>query len=443
MKILFVAPYVPNRIRVRPYQLIRTLVRRGHEVALLAVQSSGQEEDDLRELVHLGVRHDAVYLPAWRSAVNCAQSFFADRPLQAAYSWHADLANKLKHLVEDEDFDVVHVEHLRGSQYGIHLRASQLNANRCGENAKIDKVPIIWDSVDCISHLFEQASSESRSLRGRLMTRLELNRTRKYEAWLVQQFDQVLVTSPVDRAALLRLAREHSEILPCRNRHNADDGLEHKVKVLSNGVDLDYFTAGKEMRNPAQIVFTGKMSYHANVTAALHLVQDIMPMVWARRPDAEVWIVGKDPSHEVRALATHHGEKGTQHGNQIGRVVVTGTVPDLRPYLRMAAIAVAPMPYSAGIQNKVLEAMACGAPVVVSPQTVPSLFVSCAPTVRVSKSTREFADSILELLEQPSIRQELGLTGRAYVERHHSWDKIGAQLEEIYASAAPRAEYVS
>ena len=120
------------------------------------------------------------------------------------------------------------------------------------------------------------------------------------------------------------------------------------ITVLPNGVDLDYFCPSPEPRRPATVVISGKMSYHANVTAALHLVEGIMPLVWRERPGVKVTIVGANPPRPIRQLAQRFP----------GQVEVTGTVPDVRPYLRRASLAAAPVPYGAGIQNKVLEAMA-------------------------------------------------------------------------------------
>jgi polysaccharide biosynthesis protein PslH len=184
------------------------------------------------------------------------------------------------------------------------------------------------------------------------------------------------------------------------------------------------------------------MSYHANITAALYLVRDIMPLVWARRPDAEVWVAGKDPSREVQALTASNATKSESRADGNKRVFVTGTVPDLRPYLHKATIAVAPMPYGAGIQNKVLEAMACGAPVVASPQAASALPADPGSDLLVASGAEAFAEAILELLDHPERREQLGRAGRGYVERCHSWDGIGAQLESIYAVAAQPMEYV-
>jgi glycosyltransferase involved in cell wall biosynthesis len=271
-------------------------------------------------------------------------------------------------------------------------------------------IPVVWDSVDSISLLFRQAMVGSQSPLSRGMTRFELGRTERYEGWLLSQFERVLVTSPNDRQALL-------DLLP-------PGRPEPCIEVLRNGVDLAYFTQdGSARREPSTLVVSGKMSYHANVTMALHLIQDIMPCVWAARPEVRVEIVGKDPPKAIQDLA------------QDPRVVVTGTVGDLRPYLRKATVAVAPVAYGVGIQNKVLEAMACKAPVVASSQAVSALQVQPGENVIVAQGVDDFAGAILKLLSDPYLREKVGQSGRRYVEEHHDWSVVAARLEQIYAQA--------
>jgi glycosyltransferase involved in cell wall biosynthesis len=428
MKILFIAPYVPNSIRVRPYQMIRSLAQRGHELTLLTVSTSQSEQADIEALRAVGIHVLAYRLPRWRSVGNGLRALASRLPLQAAYSVHPGLMQTLEKILREQLPDVIHVEHLRGVQFGLRAKSYRQD-NGSGHSATAGKrIPVVWDSVDCISHLFEQASQQSRSLRGRMMTRIDLNRTRRYEGWLVHQFDQVVVTSPADCVAFAQLASRTASI----GRKEAVNGLRaelaHKLNVVPNGVDLAYFAPNGAARETAQIVFSGKMSYHANVTAALHLVKDIMPGVWARRPDAQVWIVGKDPAPEVRALASTNGAASR-------RVFVTGTVPDLSPYLQKATLAVAPISYGAGIQNKVLEAMACGAPVVASRKATAALAVACGRELLIADDTTAFTEAILHLLDNPQRRNELGLSGRTYVEQRHSWDQAVACLEQVYHKA--------
>ncbi len=432
MRILFLVPYTPNPIRVRPYEFVRTMLRRGHQVTLATLWTLPAEQHDLDRLAQMGVRVLSQPMPAWRSALNSLAALPAHTPLQAVYSWQPELYRSLLALVQEEQFDAIHVEHLRGSRYGLEL----LN----GLQPSPMRPPIVWDSVDCISHLFAQAAAQSRSTKGRLMTRFELPRTRRYEGRLIQAFDHTVVTSYIDKTALVELARQVRTSDGGRPR-DADQAID----VVPNGVDLEHFAfCGQEHRHSNRIVFSGKMSYHANVTAALHLVNDIMPLVWAQRPDAEVWLVGKDPAPELRALADR------QAGSEVGqnparqeiqparRVVVTGEVPAMQDFIQAAAVAVAPLLYGAGIQNKVLEAMACGAPVVASPQASQSLAALPGQDFLLASGAHEFASAILSLLDSPGLRSEMGRAGRRFVETNHSWDSAARQLEAIYADCAAR-----
>jgi len=418
---------VPTPIRVRPYNLIKSLVVRGHSLTLATLWSSPEERQALAELQGLGVRLLAQPLPRWRSLLNCLAALPGPLPLQAVYCRSRALRSAIERELGDgstkgtkdtnnalsdlrvlrgSNYDVVHVEHLRGTYYGLGLEG----------------VPVVWDSVDCISHLFEQAARDSGSLSGRLMTRLDLARTRHYEGWLVGQFARVLVTSRADQLALEELAlREGSLGSPEGNGRRS--GVGNPIVVLPNGVDLDYFRpAPPLMRVPDTLVMTGKMSYHANVTAALYLVHRVMPLVWRSRPGVKVVLAGANPPASLWQLASEFP----------GKVHVTGRVPDLRPYLYHAAVAVAPVRYGAGIQNKVLEAMACGAPVVATPQACAALQTVAGQDLLVAQDSTEFARAVLNLLEDPDLAARLGAAGRRYVERHHDWDVVAARLEDIY-----------
>ncbi|MEZ4867736.1 MAG: glycosyltransferase [Caldilineaceae bacterium] len=419
MDILYIVPYAPNLIRVRPYQLIRALARRGHRVTLASLWTSAQEKVELQQLAEAGVRVLAQPQPILRSLVNCLRTLPTSVPLQAVYSWQPALARLLLTTIQHEQFDVVHVEHLRGARYGLYIK------DWCTHWQL--SLPIVWDSVDCISHLFAQAAQHSRSRQGRLITQLELKRTRSYEGWLVSQFNQVLVTSVADQSALAELVQQYGKAMA----DGRDDiRYESNLQVLANGVDLDYFVPRDTCREPAMVVFSGKMSYHANVTAALYLVEEIMPIVWAQQPEVQVYIVGKDPTPEIRGLAARAGINSGKP-----RVVVTGAVADIRPYLHKATLAVAPILYGAGIQNKVLEAMACGAPVVASPQATTALATQAGCELLVAQDASSFAQAILALLADPAHRADLGHAGRAFVERYHSWNVMATQLETIYDQA--------
>jgi glycosyltransferase involved in cell wall biosynthesis len=169
------------------------------------------------------------------------------------------------------------------------------------------------------------------------------------------------------------------------------------------------------------------MSYHANVSAALYFAQEVLPRIWAQDPEVQFQIVGKDPPEAVRQLATD------------GRIQVTGTVDDLRPYLAQATIAVCPALYAVGIQNKVLEAMAMGTPVVSTTAGCAGLAAEERQEVLIAEGEEEMAAAVLRVLSDSTLASRLSAAGRRYVEVHHSWEAGARRLVEVYEQACSAA----
>ncbi|MCI0552134.1 MAG: glycosyltransferase [Anaerolineae bacterium] len=395
MRIAYIVPYVPNLIRVRPYNLLTQLSKQGIDLTLFTISTNDQ---DMADIATLKPRLSEVLVreqPLWRSMMNCTFALPTKTPLQSVFSWNPRLQADFADRQRREKFDLVHVEHLRGSKFGRVVKST------------FPDLPIVWDSVDCISHLFSQTISRSRSLAGKLMSALELNRTRRAEGELIRLFDHVLITSQTDKEALLRLAPPGNTSAP--------------ISVIPNGVDLQYFRRSSDKPRDSQtIVFIGKMSYHANISMVDYLVGEIMPKVWANRPTVKLTIVGKDPPPKIKNLA------------QNPLVKVTGTVDDIRPYLWSATAAVVPLVYGAGIQNKILEAMASTTPVVTTSAALSSLLAASGDGALVADTADDFSNTILRLIENPVLQQELGEAGYAYVKKYHDWNIVVTELAAIY-----------
>lgn len=405
LRILYLVPYAPTPIRTRPYNLCLSLTRAGHILTLATCWESHDEQVELGTFSAAGIRVLGRPLSKVQRARNITNALFAGQPMQGHYSWQPELFRAVWEEIQLNSYDIVHLEHLRGARYGKQLRIRI-------DRAKLN-LPLIWDSVDCISYLFEQAAQQGRTLFGRIITRLELGRTKKYEASLGREFDRILITSPADAQAFQRL-----------------DGFEppHPIEILPNGVDLENFRPAVAPRSENTVIFTGKLSYHANVSAALHLIQEIMPLVWQQKPQMRVQLVGKDPDRALRALAEADA-----------RIQVTGTVKDLRPYLQSAALSVAPMLYGAGIQNKVLEAMACGVPVVAYPVAVSGLQgIHPGEEFLLAHDPPEFSQKILQLLDDFEHRKSLAERAYRYVSTHCSWEQVARNLAVIYQDAIER-----
>lgn len=434
MRILFISPYIPTPIRTRPYNFIRALARRGHEITLLALRAPGDPAAPPDEIVRACWRWEALPLPRERILWNILWALPRDYPLQAAYSHSPQMVRLIRQVVAESDgggraavdhpspairrpssFDVVHIEHLRGVALG----------------AAVEGVPKVYDAVDCISLLFERARRQAPSWRHRLMAGIDLGRTRRFEGRIVGEMDGVLVSSPEDRDALAKLCPPQ---------------FAPRIHLLPNGVDLEYFDPNGSWSNeqgsgsisPAPplscspaVVFSGKMSYHANVAAALDLALTIMPRVWEACPDVHLTIAGKDPPASLKAL------------ERDPRIHVTGTLPDLRLVLAGAAVVACPLRYGAGIQNKVLEAMALARPVVASPQAMAALNAVPGRDLLLGNDPAGFAQQVIRLLNDPDLRRTIGQAGRRYVEEHHRWDDLAGRLEQIYRSALNRPRGLS
>lgn len=404
LSVLFVVPYAPTRIRTRAYHLIRALAGSGVGLTVATVWSDETERATVDALAGVeGVREVmAERVSKVASLWNCLRAAPGPDPLQAHFSWNARLASRLADRVRAGGIDVVHVEHLRGVRYGLALADQR---SRSGAAAPA----LVWDAVDCITSLFRRTAARSQAWKARCAARLELPRTARFEAVAAGRFDRVVVTSADDGREL--------QALPGGDRLPAGH-----VGVLSNGVDLRREPADGGSREPGTIVVTGKMSYHANATAVLWLAREVMPRVWAQAPGVRLWIVGSRPPREVAALAGP-------------RVEVTGEVPDVGDYLSRASVAVAPIQYGVGVQNKVLEAMACGTPLVATSTAVGDLAADPGRDLVVADGAVEFARAIVSLLADDERRAALGRAGRVFVERHHGWPAMANRLTRIYQEA--------
>lgn len=402
MRILFVTPYPPSRIRVRGFGFLMQL-RHSHEVTVVTQCTSEREKMDVEVLRKQGFEVIVVQESRRQAALRSGLALLSTRPLQVAYARSKAFAQVVHQLCQQRTFDVVHVEHLRGIASMEELTHVQ---------------PIVWDAVDCISLLSQYTITEGHSLAVRTIARLEHTRTRKYEARMLNKLQHVVVTSAKDQQAMIDLHRLHQN-----DRISSDEVSRADIRVLPNGVDLDYFQPLQQERRRYNIVFSGKMSYHANIAAALYLRQSIMPLIWQKKPEATLTIVGSNPPKVIQAFTSDP------------RVEVTGFVEDMRAYVGRAGVMLSPMVYSVGIQNKVLEAMALGTPVVAAAQATAALEAHPGHDLLVATSPQEFAECALRLMEDSELRASLSFHGRKYVENRHDWRVLTGHLVDVYQKA--------
>jgi sugar transferase (PEP-CTERM/EpsH1 system associated) len=189
----------------------------------------------------------------------------------------------------------------------------------------------------------------------------------------------------------------------------------HRVDPVGNGVDADYFAPDVQRGSPfgdvagPAVVFTGAMDYWPNIDAVTWFADSILPQLHRQWPALRFYIVGRSPPPSVTALASD-------------KVIVTGTVPDVRPYLQHADVVVAPMRVARGVQNKILEAMAMGRPVVTTPACAAAIDARDGVELQSASSETEFAEVIDRLLRGAEQATAVGAAGRRCVQRSYSWD---------------------
>lgn len=237
--------------------------------------------------------------------------------------------------------------------------------------------------------------------------RREGRKLAEWEAHVAQDFDATVLVSQAE-AALLKQRAPHAQ---------------HKISAFENGVDAEYFSPDRDYPNPyvqmaQSIVFTGAMDYWPNIDAVTWFAEHIFPRVREVIPGAQFTIVGSRPSEAVLALASHPG------------VVVTGGVPDVRPYLAHAVCAVAPLRIARGVQNKVLEAMAMARPVIASAQAAEGLRAEAGRDFTLAQGEAEFARAVINTLQHP----ESAALARESVLAHYDWARNLAVIDALFES---------
>lgn len=388
MKILFLAnrtPYPPYRgDKLKIYNLARRLAKR-HELYLLTFAQSEEDNAYRRELEKIFKEVHLVQLPKLKSAVNCLAAGWTNVPLQVLYFRSREMHTKLNELLGQHSFDAVHVQHLRMSPY--------LASNK--------SVPRILDMPDAFSLYWERRRKAIHNPFLKVFNRIEHKRLLDYEQ-IMNEYDLSLVCSQEDLEYL-------------KEKHNISN-----IRLLPNGVDLDTFSAEHhDYSHNKTLLFTGNMDYAPNVDAVQYFVKEIFPVIQQRHADVKLIIAGQRPVKKVMELAASD-------------VIVTGFVEDLAAMYNKASVVVAPLRFGAGTQNKVLEAMAMGVPVVCSEVGFKGLGIASGEGAIRENSAEGFAVAVNKLLDSESIRKTVGEKGMVVIKNNFGWDAIAEKLEGYF-----------
>jgi glycosyltransferase involved in cell wall biosynthesis len=202
-----------------------------------------------------------------------------------------------------------------------------------------------------------------------------------------------------------------------------------RVSEIPTGVNLEYFRppkASSAAATTADMVFVGSMDWLPNVDGVLYFAREILPLIRRRRPGCSLAIVGRTPPPNITALAARDS-----------RILVTGTVPDIRPYLWSAAVSIVPLRIGGGTRLKIYEAMAARIPVVSTTIGAEGLSVHPPIDIRIADTPQDFADRCLELLSNAEDRRQIAAAAEEMVTANFSWERVSRCFEGILLSAPP------
>jgi sugar transferase (PEP-CTERM/EpsH1 system associated) len=384
LKILFLAnriPYPPYRgDKLKIFNLARRL-QKEHELYLVTFTQTPEEAQYKTELEKIFKEVHLIYLPKWKSALNCLSAAWDSTPLQVIYFRSAEMKAKLNEVLSAHKFDAVHVQHLRMSPY----------------LAERKEIPRILDLPDAFSLYWERRKNVKRGFAQRTFENMEQKRVLKYEP-VLKEYDMSLVCSAEDLQYL-------------KDLHHIDN-----IKLLPNGVDLDtFYPREHDYSHNHTLLFTGNMDYAPNVDAVVYFANEILPLILQKFPNTKFVIAGQRPVPKVQELASEH-------------ISVTGFVEDIAAVYNTASVVVAPLRFGAGTQNKVLEAMAMGIPVVCSNIGFKGLGINSGDGAIMQTDPTAFANSVIDLLSSEDLRKDVGAKGMKVIQNNFGWDAIAALL---------------
>jgi len=401
VRILFLTsriPYPPVRgDKVRTWNFLSALASR-HDVLLVSFTEGPGDEDGVREVSRVAAV-ETVRLSRARSYANMGFSLLSPLPYQVLYYRSLAMQRVVDRVLRAHRFDLAYVHLFRMAPFALAAGLAPSAPDREGPATALD----LTDAISVEMSL----SLPRKSAVMRPAYAWECRKIRRYEAVTAALFDEAWTISESDREAIVALAP------------TAD------VRVVPNGVDPALFLSpGAAPGGP--VLFVGNFDVPHNADAAVHLARNVMPLVRADLAGAVLRLVG------------HGALEKLGLGGAGGLVETVGFVPRLADAYAGASVFAAPLRFAAGIQNKILEAMAAGLPVVTTPPGNRGLGAADGDEILVRDAPREFAAAVSQLLRDPDGARRMGERGRAFVRSRFSWSAVVDRAEALVAGRSAR-----
>lgn len=386
LNILFLLPRYPFPLiggdRVKPYYILKHLAKE-HHVTLVTFFQGKKFTESLRNSVKkLGVDLHVIPLNPLNAGVNSLAKLMSKKPLEILYYEQKQYHEEVEKLIDEQHFDVAFSFFMRTAEY-----------------LKNVQIPNILMAEDCRTEYQKRSYEGSKNLKQKLIRFWEWKKLAKYEPKIVTYFDAVTLVSNEDIALMKAL--------------NPDANY----RLLSNGVDIERFVPDPKVKRK-DLLFTGKFDVWANELMASRIVNEILPIVKKEIPEIKLVLAGANPSKSIMKMESDDVE-------------IYSNVPEIVSYLQKAAVYVHPHYGGSGIQNKLLEAMSAGCPVVTTNTGNQGIYGTDGENIMIADTSEEIARKVIMLLKNQELSKTISTNARTHIVNTHSWEAIYTQCDDI------------
>jgi glycosyltransferase involved in cell wall biosynthesis len=401
MKILMVCHFVPypphGGSLQRTYNLLKEISKK-NEVHLLALNQKALLPDNraiaeaIKGLGHICKSIEIFDIPSDRSKMAWFWLLFANTFWLTPYSvWRfnsKELRAKIKSRILVDHFDLVHFDTIDLAQYRDVVGSTSVALNH---------------------HNFESALLKRR---GKNRNNLAAKSYFYWQAWKLARYEREMIGKVQVNLVCSEKDRQQLQILQPRGRY----------ELIPNGTDIDYFRP-QDSHPAKELIFVGGLNWYPNEDAMIYFCGHVLPIIKKRVPEVVIHIVGQKPPEKLHKMAA--GDSSIR---------LYGFVKDIRDYVPRASVFVVPLRVGGGTRLKILDAFACGKAVVSTTIGCEGIAVTNEQDILIGDSAEEFAQKVIQILEDDALRKKLERNARLLVEQKYSWRAIGQDLENVYES---------
>ena len=387
-KILYLTTRLPFPVvggdKVRMYNILKQLKRLNYDITLVSLVTDDDNLDLIKEHNEFYTKFIPIKFNKKLAYLNAVKAVFNDKPFIVEYFYSKSMQKAVDKLLKEEHFDLI---------TGYMIRIAPYLEKYKDKN-------IIIDFVDAVSMMYERRVKNVNSLWDKFKIGIEYLKVKNYEKKCTELFKCQTVISEFDKEYIEKFAPKAS------------------IKIVKNGVDTEYFHP-IEAEKQNNICFVGSMQYIPNSEAAMYFAAKIFPLIKKEISDAKFKIIGANPRKELFDATKN-----------IDGIEITGKVDDVREYMKDCAVSVCPVKIAGGIQNKILEAMTMGIPVVTTIEGAEGI-TDDESILSIAKSDNDYANKVVKLLRDKEMCSTLSQNSRKIIMDNFSWAKVGCELDDV------------